>query len=389
MESIPQGGAYDADIAMKSPSDLSSGTYFEANDVLVAKITPSFENGKQAWIRSLPLGFGYATTEVYPLRPANGKHDPRLLFYYLLHPDVRHYVAERMEGSTGRQRVPESVLLQLPIPEMDFTEQIRIASVLELVQRSMAKESESAKTAAELKQAAMLELFTRGLRGEPQKQTEIGPVPMNWEVVKLGHSCDLSTGTTPATKNKSYYEGTNPFVRTGDIVNNRISSSDSCISDQALRDYGLKLFPAGTLLMAMYGQGKTRGQVSLLEISAATTQNAAAIQCSDKLNPAFLWHYLMNSYDRLRGMGSLGHVSHLNLGYLRELLIPLPPLAEQTEITTILDAIDRKMALHREKRAVLEELFKSLLHQLMTGALRVDQLDLTALENTQPTSTQV
>jgi type I restriction enzyme S subunit len=130
----------------------------------------------------------------------------------------------------------------------------------------------------------------------------------------------------------------------------------------------------------MYGQGKTRGQVSLLELAAATTQNAAALQPIKEMDSTFLWQYLMSNYERLRGMGSLGHISHLNLGYLRELLIEKPSLSEQREIVAILNAIDRKIALHQKKRAALEELFRALLHKLMTGEIRVANLDLSALE---------
>ena len=119
MDAIPQGGAYAPVFTTKSRAAIASGTYFQRGDILVAKITPSFENGKQAFVQKLPQVFGYATTEVIPLHPRDRDQDPRLLFFYLLHPDVRHHVAERMEGSTGRQRVPEDVLLDLPMPTID------------------------------------------------------------------------------------------------------------------------------------------------------------------------------------------------------------------------------------------------------------------------------
>ena len=111
MDAIPQGGTYAPDYTLRQPSEIRSGTYFERGDVLVAKITPSFENGKQALVTGLPTPFGIATTEVIPLRPRKEGQDTRLLFFYLLHPDVRHHVAERMEGSTGRQRIPQDVIL--------------------------------------------------------------------------------------------------------------------------------------------------------------------------------------------------------------------------------------------------------------------------------------
>jgi type I restriction enzyme S subunit len=114
MEAIPQGGAYMPEFVMKDHAAIPSGTYFERGDILVGKITPSFENGKQALIGALVTPFGYATTEVIPLHPRSTKHDPRLLFFYLLHPDVRHHIAERMEGSTGRKRVAAAVIVAAP-----------------------------------------------------------------------------------------------------------------------------------------------------------------------------------------------------------------------------------------------------------------------------------
>jgi type I restriction enzyme S subunit len=229
----------------------------------------------------------------------------------------------------------------------------------------------------------MHELFTRGLRGEAQKQAELGSVPASWDICRLDHLCALSTGTTPSTKREDYYRGNTPFIKTAEIVNNRIRSATTFISEQAIADYSLTIYPQGTVLLAMYGQGKTRGQVALLEIPAATTQNAAAIRPSGRIHSGFLWHYLLSIYERLRGMGSLGHLSHLNLGYLRELPIPVPGLEEQSEIAAILDAVDRKIDLHREKRAVLEELFTSLLHKLMTGEIRAHDMDLSAIAETE------
>jgi type I restriction enzyme S subunit len=186
MDAIPQDGTYSATFTAKAPKAIARGTYFQRGDVLVAKITPSFENGKQALAIDLPAPFGYTTTEVIPLHPREPFHDPRLLFFYLLHPDVRHHVAERMEGTTGRQRVPENVLLDLPIPAFDADEQAGIADALEAVRRASATERKSGRATHELKRAAMRELFTRGLRGEAQKETEIGPLPESWSVVEFG-----------------------------------------------------------------------------------------------------------------------------------------------------------------------------------------------------------
>lgn len=325
----------------------------------------------------IPACHNEAIISIYPREGV----DQRYLGYFLSQVDYSDHQDRQVKGNTLNQAKIDRIPVLLP----PFHEQRAIADVLDRSRAGINTELEAESTASELKHALMHQLFTRGLREEAQKETDIGLVPERWSVLRLGQVCALSTGTTPATKDKHYYDGDIPFIKTADVINNRISAANTFVSQQAIDDYSLKIFPAGTVLMAMYGQGKTRGQVSLLEISAATTQNAAAIQPSSEIDPAFLWHYLMSCYERLRGMGSLGHVSHLNLGYLRDLLIVKPPSEEQREIAAILDAIDRKIDLHKQKRAVLEDLFKSLLHKLMTGEISVSDLELSALR---PASTQ-
>lgn len=314
------------------------------------------------------------------LRVRNRKvFDPDYVALYLhaLYLDGATETLQR--ATTGIRNLDWREFLRFEVPVRSLDEQKYLARLIGGVRAAYRNERELSDVLVRLKQATMRELFMRGLSGEARKETEIGPMPESWEVVRLGQVCNLSTGTTPATKDKHYYEGTIPFIKTADVLNNRIKEANTFISQKAIDDYSLKTFPPGTLLMAMYGQGKTRGQVSLLEIAAATSQNAAAIQPSDEMHPAFLWHYLMSCYERLRGMGSLGHVSHLNLGYLRDLVVLKPPVEEQLECAKILDSLDGKISLHRQKRQVLEELFQSLLHKLMTGEIRVSELDLSAL----------
>lgn len=269
---------------------------------------------------------------------------------------------------------------KISIPSAD--EQHDIAFTLKLVDDALSLQDQQLKALESVKRTTMHALFTQGLNGERQKETAVGPVPESWDVVALGSTSSLSTGSTPSTKRREYYSGDVAFIRTAEIVNNRLTSAATHISREAVADYSLRVYPPGTVLMAMYGQGKTRGQVALLEISAATTQNAAAILPDDRMDAAFLWHYLLNNYDRLRGMGSLGHLSHLNLGYLRELCIGCPPVEEQRGIVAILDAIDNKIDLHRRKHSVFEDLLKTLLQKLMTGEIHVGDLNLSALAPT-------
>jgi type I restriction enzyme S subunit len=184
MDTIPIGRVHVSTFEERAASILTSGTYIENGDLLVAKITPSFENGKQAivdWNRP----FGYATTEVIPLQEIAGISDKHFLFHLLLHPEIRSGLAGKMDGTTGRQRLSKDVLGDCVIPIPPLPEQRKIASVLGLVQRTIEQQERLIALTQKLKKSLMHKLFTEGLHDKPQKQTEVGRVPESWEETTL------------------------------------------------------------------------------------------------------------------------------------------------------------------------------------------------------------
>jgi type I restriction enzyme S subunit len=136
MEYIPDERTNISRYQMKKLEEIKSGTFFFKGNLLVAKITPSFENGKQCIANNLPNDFAYATTEVWPLHETN-RADLLYLFYYLKRKDVRADIAGKMEGSTGRQRVPRRVLQSLYIPLPPLQIQKQIAHILSIVDREI------------------------------------------------------------------------------------------------------------------------------------------------------------------------------------------------------------------------------------------------------------
>jgi len=389
MEAIPQGGAYSPDFVMKPGDAIASGTYFERGDVLVGKITPSFENGKQALIQELPAPFGYATTEVIPLHPISDRHDPRFLFFYLLHPDVRHYVAERMEGSTGRQRVPEYVLLELPIPELEPDEQKAVADAVETLHMAISAETACDERARDLKRAAMRALFTKGLRGEAQKETEIGPIPESWDAVEFA---EVRERLQYGTSTRCTYDPTEfPVLRIPNIEPGRVNASDIKFGTLRKDEAQRYLLKDGDLIFI-----RTNGVIERLGACAVFAgEPEGALFASyliraqlnlDRVDPYFAAHFygseLGTSIVAGRATPAADGKYNLNTGTIDSLPLPLPPTVdEQREIVAVLDAIDRKIDLHRRKRAVLDELFKALLHKLMTGEIQVSDLDLSALSS--------
>jgi type I restriction enzyme M protein len=187
------------------------------------------------------------------------------------------------------------------------------------------------------------------------------PIHPDWPMRSIASVASLRTGTTPDTTRSDYYVGDVNFVKTSEINNNIINGSITHISKQAVSDYSLLVFPKGTVLMAMYGQGKTRGQVAYLDVPACTTQNAAAITPDECLEPLYLYFYFLGQYDRLRKHGIEGHISHLNLAYLKTFEIPLPPLATQQAIVAEIETEQALVAANRELIARMEKKIQSTL----------------------------
>lgn len=382
MEAIPQNGAYSPVFTMKSPNAIGSGTYFERGDILVAKITPSFENGKQALVEDLASPFGYATTEVIPLHPRSTQHDSRLLFFYLLHPDVRHYLAERMEGSTGRQRVPESVLLDLRLPSFQREEQTAIADVLEVVQNARDMEERCERAARDLKRASMQALFARGLRGEARKETEVGLIPESWEPRTLRELAEIFSGGTPAKSIATFWSGNIPWASGKDLKRPSLLDTIDHVSEEGVNS-GSRIAPLGSVLLLVRGMGLAKDlPVAVIERAMAFNQDVKALVPRGRLKGRFLREAIYAAKERLlqRIVRSAHGTMTLNLDDVETFLIPCPTdESEAHEIVAVLSALDLKADLHGRKRGVLDDLFKTLLHKLMTGEIRVSDLDLSAL----------
>lgn len=160
MELIPIAKLFSEEFMLKTNDQLKSGTYFETGDILLPKITPSFENGKQCIIKEMPTQFGIATTEVIPIREKEGVTDISYLFYYLLLPNVRTSLAGKMDGSTGRQRLRKEALVNLEIPLPSLPEQRAIADIFQAIDEKTASLQKEVEHIDELFHAMLEELMT-------------------------------------------------------------------------------------------------------------------------------------------------------------------------------------------------------------------------------------
>ena len=192
----------------------------------------------------------------------------------------------------------------------------------------------------------------------------LGKIPVRWDIWKATHAFRrIGSGTTPKSDNYEYYDGQIPWVTTSELRETDIDETLNKLTEEALRDYpALRLYPAGTLLFAMYGA--TVGRLGILKISAAVNQACAAFSEPIKLEPKFTYYWLYMRRPILIAISAGGGQPNLSQDDLKQLRIPAPPLQEQRTIaayldreTVRLDALiekkQRQIELLQEKRAAL------------------------------------
>lgn len=322
-----------------------------------------------------------ASTEWLPI-VAVGDVDQDFVYYLMWSDWVMPLAQTLVTGSTpSRQRVNPEGFYNIEVPVPPLEEQRAIGWALSQIRDAIRVQSRSITTAQALKRAAMQTLFTRGLRGEAQKETEIGPVPESWEVGILRDCAERPEYGHTASANS---EPIGPQllritdIQDGSVEWDRVPYCD-CDSDIKMS----KALKADDIVVARIGA--TTGKSFIIRESPEAIFASYLIRLrmdGNKVIPSFLYHYMQtepywrhieyHKGGRLRG--------GVNIPVLESLPVPLPCLAEQHKVVAVLDAIDRKIDLHRRKRAVLEDLFAVLLHKLMTGHIRVDELDLSGIK---------
>jgi type I restriction enzyme S subunit len=154
-----------------------------------------------------------------------------------------------------------------------------------------------------------------------------------FSMTKVKQLCTIGSGGTPSRQNPAYFNGSIPWVKTAEVMNNIIVNTEETITELGLNNSSAKIYPMGSIIVAMYGQGATRGRTAKLGISAATNQACAVLSNFDeRIESDYLWIYLMSEYERLRDLASGNNQPNLNADMIANYQVPLPPLEIQKEI---------------------------------------------------------
>ena len=268
----------------------------------------------------------------------------------------------------------------LHVPKPTLSEQQAITALLSRVRDAIRVQEQCSVAAQELKRGAMRTLFAHGLRGEAQKETEIGPVPESWELVPLGVLCKRTDVVDLRREADRVIE----YVDVSSVSRESLHiESTSRFKLIEAPGRARKRIQKGDVIFATVRPTLLRTAVVPEELNNQVCSTAFCVLRRDEKRTMedFIRYVVQREQfvQQLALIESGASYPAVTDRIVKEQIVPVPPMEEQQEFVAILDTIDRKIALHRRKRTLLEELFKVLLHKLMTGEIRVGELNLSAL----------
>ena len=398
-------------------------TPFKNGDVLFAKITPSMENGKAAIAEGLTNGLGFGSTEFHAIS-LNSDVLQKWIFYFIRQHSFRMEAKASFRGTAGQLRVPKQFLEEHDIPLPPLPEQERIVARIEelftqleagVAELQQAKAQLQRYRQAVLKSAVEGELTREWRKARGKGGSEIRPdesaekllarilserrakwaaeggkgkykepappdtdglteLPDGWVWASVGQLFGVYVGATPRRSKPEYWNGNIPWVSSGEVSFTRIKHTRERITELGLKNSSTDLHPAGTILLGMIGEGKTRGQAAILDIPATHNQNSAGIRVSEVgLPPEYVYFFLQGNYDKTRRMGSGGQQPALNKARVQTIVFPLPPIEEQYQIIakverrlSVADEIEKELD---QALARAERLRQSILKRAFEGRL--------------------
>ena len=248
---------------------------------------------------------------------------------YLLHLVRSLHLGRGFSGST----IPHIYFrdygkIEVPLPSIDA--QKRIVFEFGSVEAQIAQAETQIKQLDSLVKSRFVEMF-----GDP------AAADTKHELLAIGNFADVQTGATPLRRKPQYYGGSIPWVKTGEVACNFANGVEEDITEVAIKETNCKVFPAGTVLVAMYGQGDTRGKAAILPFEAATNQACAAILPSSTHNEVFLNAQLQLLYEDMRAKSLGGNQKNLSLGIIKSMKVILPSMEAQQEFASFASQVDK------------------------------------------------
>lgn len=385
LEAVWPGEGFDAS-RRRRKADVAVGyTRFLEGDILVPKITPTFQADRTVIAHGLDGCVGAGTTELHVVRVGD-RADARYLRYLLSSKPFLDEGEASMIGVAGQKRVPDDCLRNLLVPVVRLGTQWAIADYLDAettrIDALIEKKRRMVELLDEQSREAQRRYATQGVHQTSFTESGIqwlGNIPSHWPVVRLKYYARLESGHTPSKTQPDLWENcTIPWVTLNDVGylkdNEFIDQTTNLISPKGIAHSSARLLPVGTVVLS---RDASVGRSGILSVPMATSQHYADWICGPELNPRFLWLIfttaMQDHFDSLTDGATL-----LTIGMpdVKEFVVPLPPLFEQGTIVQEAEAVRNRASTIRmsllSQIELLRERRQALIAAAVTGELRLE-----------------
>jgi len=305
------------------------------------------------------------------------------LFYRLLYNFKNNLIEKYQQRTTGIINFILKDYFNEYIPLPPLPEQQKIAEILETIDNAIEKTDKIIEKYKRIKQGLMQDLLTKGMdengnirdeKTHKLKDSPLGRIPEEWEVVRLGEVGNIVSGSTPSTYNDEYWNGEIVWITPNDLSNIEnifIEDSSRKITQKGLKSCSAKIISANSVVVSSRAP---IGYVKVSKVPFATNQGCKSIEYNGKFSPIFLAFLLSNKVQDMINLGSGTTFQEISKSNLANLLIPLPPLPEQQRIAEILSQIDQTIEKEEQYKEKLQKIKQGLMQDLLTGKVRVNKL---------------
>ena len=361
-----------------SKYDESPEIQIKTGDVLYVKTGSSY--GKTGIVNKLS-NKATINPQLVVLKPKKNT-DSRLINYFL-NSSVGKEQSELIVGGSTIPTITQESIKKMIFPKMSFEEQQKIADFLDKktaqLDKAKALLEEQIQKLKDYRASLIYETVTKGLdKTVPMKDSGIdwiGQVPQGWGSGKVKYFSQVSAGATPDRNNSLFWNGNINWMSSGEVNQGIVKHTSETITDLALKRTSTKLLPNGTVMLALNGQGKTKGTAAVLAIESASNQSLASFIVDNKiLNNMYLYYFFVANYYNIRGLKGEDR-DGLNLQLVSNIVIPLFELEEQQKIVDFLDKktvqIDKLIQIKNEQIDNINKQRQTLIYDYVTGKRRV------------------
>ncbi|MCK1625400.1 restriction endonuclease subunit S [Bradyrhizobium sp. 160] len=364
MASLPLNGA---DVSVLTTREMSSGgSRFQSGDTLFARITPSAENGKLGFVQSINGGqVAQGSTEFIVMAGRDGLTLSEYVRYLAGWSEVRDQAIGLMEGTSGRQRVPQSAFDEIEVPIPPLEEQRRIAEVLRSVDEAIERAHLATAGAKAARLALLADLFHRA-DWEPERA-----LPTGWQTPLLDQVAKRGSGHTPNKQFPTYWDGEVKWISLQDtkrLDRVYIADTTATITPDGLANSSAVLHPASTVVVS---RDATVGKSAIMMSDMAVSQHFISYTCGPELSPLYLYYWLQRMKPVFERIGAGSTIKTIGLPFFKTLKIAMPGRAEQDQTAELLWQADRQVFEAEEAVVKLRSVKAVVSSDLLSGRVRV------------------